>query len=94
MEIEIEREQFVKMLYELGLTEEQLNIVRMEFEKNDGLVDAEEMVALLEKFGYSKPSILSFLRQLNIDERNLVHIFSLAKMRQATKGLVNVTLEA
>lgn len=93
MEIEIEREQFVKMLYELGLTEAQTNILKLEFEKNDGLVAAEDLVALLEKFGYSKPTILSFLRQLGVDEKNLIHVFSLVKMRKATKGMVNVSLE-
>ncbi len=93
MHVEIEREQFVKMLYELGLTESQVNIMKLEFEKSDGNVNAEELVSLFEKFGYSKPSILSFLRQLGVDEKNLIHIFSLVKMRKATKGMVNVSLE-
>ncbi len=93
MDIEIEREQFLRMLYELGLNESQSTIVKMEFEKNDGLVDAEQLVSLLEKFGYSKSSILSFLRQVGIDEKNLIKIFSLVKMRKATKGVVNVVLQ-
>ncbi|MBU1166138.1 ATP-binding protein [Candidatus Micrarchaeota archaeon] len=93
MMVEIEREQFVRMLYELGLTESQLSMVKSEFEKGDGLLDGEKLVAVLEKFGYAKPSIISFLRQLGIDEKNLVRIFSLAKMRKATKGVVNVVLE-
>lgn len=93
MEIEIEREQLVKMLYELGLTESQVNIVKLEFEKSDGLVGAEDLVTLLEKFGYSKPNILSFLRQLGVNEKNLIHVFSLVKLRKATKGVVNVSLE-
>ena len=93
MDLEIEREQLVKMLYELGLTESQLGLMKREFEKNDGLLDGEQFVAMLEKFGYSKSSIISFLRQLGVDERNLVRIFSLVKMRKATKGLVDVVLE-
>lgn len=93
MEVEIEREQLVKMLYELGLNEEQVNLLKTEFEKNDGTLNAEDMVRFLEKFGYSKPTILSFLRQLGVTEKNLIHIFSLVKMRKATKGMVNVTLE-
>lgn len=90
---EIEREQFVRMLYELGLTESQLNLIKSEFQKGDGLLDGEQLVAILEKFGYSKPSIISFLRQLGINEKNLIRIFSLVKMRKATKGVVNVVLE-
>lgn len=93
MEIEIEKEQFLRMLYELGLNESQINIVKLEFEKNDGFAEGEHLVAMLEKFGYSKSSIISFLRQLGMDEKNLIRIFSLAKMRKATKGVVNVALE-
>jgi hypothetical protein len=93
MDIEVEREQLVKMLYELGLTEDQLSLIKMEFEKSDGLMDSEKFVATLEKFGYSKSAIISFLRQLGMDERNLIRTFSLVKMRKATKGLVDVVLE-
>lgn len=93
MDIEIEREQMVKMLYELGLNESQLGIIRREFDKNDGLIEGEHFVSALEKFGYSKSAIISFLRQLGVDEKNLIRIFSLVKMRKATKGLVNVVLE-
>ena len=93
MLVEIEREQFVRMLYEMGLTETQLNMLKSEFEKGDGLIDGEHLVAVLEKFGYSKPSIISFLRQLGIDEKNLIRVFSLVRMRKATKGVVNVVLE-
>jgi len=93
MDKEIEREQLVKALYELGLTESQLSLVKREFEKNDGLMEGEHFVALLEKFGYSKSAIIAFLRQIGIDEKNLVRIFSLVKMRKATKGLVDVVLE-
>ena len=57
-------------------------------------MDGEKLVAILEKFGYSKSSVITFLRQLGIDERNLIKIFSLVKLRKATKGVVNVVLEA
>ncbi|GAF86099.1 unnamed protein product, partial [marine sediment metagenome] len=86
-------EQFVRMLYELGLNEGQLSLLKSEFEKGDGTLDGEKLVAVLEKFGYARPSIISFLRQLGIDEKNLIRIFSLVKMRRATKGVVNVVLE-
>ncbi|MBI2079186.1 ATP-binding protein [Candidatus Micrarchaeota archaeon] len=93
MEVEIERDQLMKMLYELGLNESQLGILKLEFEKNDGLLDAENIVGLLEKFGYSKSSIIAFLRQLGIEEKDIIKIFSLVKMRKATKGVVNVVVE-
>jgi DNA helicase HerA-like ATPase len=93
MDVEIEREQMVKMLYELGLNESQLGLIKREFDKNDGLIEGEQFVALLEKFGYSKSAIISFLRQLGVKEKDLIQIFSLVKMRKATKGVVNVVLE-
>lgn len=93
MIVEIEREQFVRMLYEMGINESQLNMIKNEFERGDGLMDGEQIVAILEKFGYSKPSIISFLRQLGIDEKNLIRVFSLVRMRKAQKGVVNVVLE-
>jgi len=93
MDIEIEREQFIRMLYELGLNESQIEIIRKEFEKKDGIVDGESIVEMLERFGYSKSSIISFLRQVGFEEKNLIRIFSLAKMRKATKGVVNVVME-
>ncbi|MDO8554768.1 MAG: ATP-binding protein [Candidatus Micrarchaeota archaeon] len=93
MDVEIEREQFIKMLYEIGLNEGQINTLKLEFEKNDGIVEGERLVSILEKFGYSKPSIISFLRQLGIDEKNLIHIFSLVRMRKASKGVVNIVLD-
>ncbi|MBN1169512.1 ATP-binding protein [Candidatus Micrarchaeota archaeon] len=93
MNVEIEREQFVRMLYELGLTESQLSMIKAEFEKGDGLLEGEQLVAILEKFGYSRPSIISFLRQLSIDEKNLIKVFSLVRMRKATKGVVHLVME-
>ena len=93
MNVEIEREQFVRMLYELGLNESQLNLVKAAFEKGDGLLEGEQLVAILEKFGYSRPSIISFLRQLGIDEKNLIKVFSLVRMRKATKGVVHLVME-
>ena len=93
MDIEIEREQFIRMLYELGLNEGQIEIIRKEFEKKDGIVEGETIVDTLERFGYSKSSIISFLRQVGFEEKNLIKIFSLAKMRKATKGVVNVVVE-
>lgn len=93
MEIEIEREQLIKMLYELQLNESQIELVKAEFERNDGIMDAEKIVSMLEKFGYAKSIIMSLLRQLGIDEKNLIKVFSLVKMRKARKGVANIVLD-
>lgn len=92
MSVEKEREQFCNMLYELGLTDEQIGLVKNEFEKGDGTMDATAFVSLLEKFGYSPSSIMGFLRQLEVDEKDIVEIFTLTRRRKAAKGLVDLTL--
>ena len=93
MTIEVEREQFSRMLYELGLTDEQINLVKVDFERGDGVLEASTLVSLLEKFGYSHTSIMTFLRQLGVEEKFIVEVFSLTRRRRATKGVVDLKLE-
>lgn len=93
MTIEVEREQFSRMLYELGLTDEQINLVKVEFERGDGVLEASALVSLLEKFGYSHTSIMTFLRQLGVEEKFIVEVFSLTRRRRATKGVVDLKLK-
>ncbi|MCK4318955.1 ATP-binding protein [Candidatus Micrarchaeota archaeon] len=93
MDVEVEREQFSRMLFELGLSDEQINMVKLEFEKNDGVIKATTFVSMLERFGYARSSIITFLRQMGVEERNIVEIFSLIRKRKASKGLVDLVLE-
>lgn len=93
MEIEIEREQFMRMLYELGLNEEQMNIIKNSFEKSDGALSGTKIIELLETFGYSKTIIISFLRQLGVHEKNIIQMFSLAKRKKAVRGVVDIVFE-
>ncbi|MFP3949610.1 MAG: ATP-binding protein [Candidatus Micrarchaeia archaeon] len=93
MTIEVEREQFSRMLYELGLTDEQINLVKVDFERGDGVLEASHLVSLLEKFGYSHTSIMTFLRQLGVEEKFIVEVFSLTRRRKATKGVVDMRLK-
>jgi len=93
MEIEIDKDQFVHMLFEQGLDDGQVSLVKSEFEKSDGIINGEKLVFLFEKFGFSKSSIISFLRQLGVSEKNIIHIFSLVKIRSAKKGIVGVIVE-
>ncbi len=93
MTIEVEREQLSRMLYELGLTDEQINLVKVDFERGDGVLEASTLVSLLEKFGYSHTSVMTFLRQLGVEEKFIVEVFSLTRRRHATKGVVDLKLE-
>ena len=93
MEIEMEREQLVKLLYELGLGEEQVGMVRSAFEKGDGVLSGTKIIEMLETFGYSRASILSFLRQLGIPEKSIIGMFSLARRKKASRGVADIILE-
>lgn len=93
MEIEIEREQLIRMLYELGLNEEQMGIVRSSFEKGDGTLTGTRIISMLETFGYSRASILSLLRQLGVPEKSIIEMFSLARRKKASRGVADVILE-
>ncbi|MFA5349636.1 MAG: hypothetical protein WC309_04735, partial [Candidatus Paceibacterota bacterium] len=93
MEVEMEKDQFLRMLLEQGLDESQISLIRSEFEKSDGILNAEKLVFLLEIFGYSTSSVISFLRQLGVPEKEIISIFSLVKMRRAKKGVVDLVLE-
>ena len=93
VEIEVEKDQFIRTLFEQGLDDSQVSLVKGEFEKGDGTINGEKLVALFEKFGYSKSSIISFLRQLGVAEKDIIHIFSLVKIRKAKKGVVDVVMD-
>ncbi|VVB98381.1 DNA import protein CedB [uncultured archaeon] len=93
MEMEIEREQFMRALYELGLTEDQMSIIRSAFEKADGTLSGTKIVEALETFGYSKAAIISFLRQLGIPEKGIIEMFSLARRKKASRGVADIVLE-
>jgi len=93
MAIEMEREQFIKLLYGMGLSDEQINMIRQEFEKNDGKMDGVKLVGMLEKFGYARSSIIAFMRQIGAEERSIVQLFALLKRRTAEKGVVDLYLE-
>jgi len=92
-DVEIEREQFSRMLFELGLNDEQINLIKVEFERGDGGMDATDFVGMLEKFGYSPSSIMTFLRELGVDEKYIVEVFSLTRRRKASKGIVDLQMK-
>ncbi|MBN2478585.1 DUF87 domain-containing protein [Candidatus Micrarchaeota archaeon] len=93
MDVEVEKDQLMRMLYEQGLDDSQVSLIKAEFEKNDGILEAEKLVSFFEKFGYSRSSIISFLRQLGVKEKRIINIFSLVKMRRASKGVVDLIPE-
>lgn len=93
MEVEIEREQFMRALYEIGMNDEQMGRVQEAFEKGDGTLSGARIIGMFEAFGYSKASILSFLRKMGIPEKSIIEMFALARRSRASRGVADIVLE-
>ena len=76
MEIEFEKESFRRKLLEFGLTDKQVAQIVMKFEANDNRLNIIEIIHDLEKFGYARSVVISFLRELGIRDTDIVNLFS------------------
>ena len=72
MDLEFERNELSSHLLSFGLTDAQARTVLAEFERHSFSLGASEFAALLEKFGYSRASAISLLRELGASERDLL----------------------
>ena len=75
MNLEFERGEVASRLLSFGLTDAQARAVLSEFERHSFSLQASEFAALLEKFGYSRASTISLLRELGASERDLLSAF-------------------
>ena len=76
MDLEFERGELSSKLLSFGLTDAQARAVLSEFERHSFSLAASEFAALLEKFGYSRASAISLLRELGATERELLSALS------------------
>jgi hypothetical protein len=76
MELEFEKDDFKRRLVELGLADSQMREVASEFEKSDYRLSALSIISMLEKYGYDRSVILSFLRGLGVRDAELAGLFS------------------
>jgi len=72
MDLEFERGELASRLLSFGLTDAQSRAVLSEFERHSFSLGASEFAALLEKFGYSRASAITLLRELGASERDLL----------------------
>jgi len=76
MDLEFDRENFVRALVRFGLTDSQIAQVNGEFERADYVLDVFSFVRLLDKFGYSRSLVVSFLRELGIKDANIAGVYA------------------
>ena len=76
MDLEFERGELSFRLLSFGLTDAQARAVLSEFERHSFSLDVSEFASLLEKFGHSRASAISLLRELGATERDLLSALS------------------
>lgn len=75
MGIELEREEFRKRLWRLGLSDTQLRELSQAFDGNGNRLGAEELARRLSAFGLSRSATLNFLRSLGMKDADLLALF-------------------
>jgi hypothetical protein len=76
MDLEFERGELSSRLLSFGLAEGQVSSMLLEFEQRSFSLDACQFMAALGKFGYSRASAISLLRELGASERELLSLLS------------------
>ena len=77
MDLEFERGELSSKLLSFGLTDAQTHAILSEFERHSFSLGASEFASLLEKFGHSRASAISLLRELGATERDMLSALSL-----------------
>lgn len=81
MEVEIEREEFRRRLWQLGCSDKQAATLCSLFESNDRSFSASDLASELVKYGFSRPVILVFLRELGLPDSDIISLFSQIEAR-------------
>jgi DNA helicase HerA-like ATPase len=89
MELVFEKGALCRRLVSFGLSEKQTSAILMEFERRNYSLEAHDFISCLERFGHSRASAISLLRQMGASEASLLAAFS---PRQA--NAVDVRLRA
>lgn len=96
MDLEFDRENLMRSLVRLGLSDSQLAQVNSEFERADYVLDIFSFVSLLEKFGFGRALVVSYLRGLGIKDASIASIYSrieLAKMGVESDKIARLVVE-
>ena len=76
MDLEFEKGELARKMLSFGLTDRQSAALLAEFERKSFSLSAPEFVHLLERFGHSRASAISLLRELGATEKDLLSLFS------------------
>lgn len=76
MDLEFEKGELARRLLSFGLSDRQCGSLLAEFERRSFSMGAPEFVSLLGRFGHSRASAISLLRELGAGEKDLLQLFS------------------
>ncbi|MEM2962959.1 MAG: ATP-binding protein [Candidatus Anstonellales archaeon] len=76
MKFEFEKEELRRKLHLFGLQDEQVSEILLRFSLSGNTIPAQELVSLLEKYGFARTRILSLFRELGAPEASLLSLFS------------------
>ncbi|OIO21367.1 hypothetical protein AUJ17_03510 [Candidatus Micrarchaeota archaeon CG1_02_47_40] len=76
LKFEFEKEDLKRKLLSFGLDDAQTAEIVQKFAASQNTLSAEELVLLLEKYGFSRSRIISLLRELGAGEESLISLFS------------------
>jgi len=76
MDLEFERGELASRLLSFGLSDKQVALLLSDFEQHSFSLEASQFMAALGRFGHSRASAISLLRELGASERELLSAFS------------------
>ena len=76
MNLEFERGEISSRLLSFGLTDKQVSHLLSDFERHSFSLEASQFASALERFGHSRASAISLLRELGASERDLLSALS------------------
>ncbi|MEM4348590.1 MAG: ATP-binding protein [Candidatus Anstonellaceae archaeon] len=88
MDLEFEKEELLRKLVSCGLSDKQAKLVASEFARHNYSISASQFVFLIEKFGYGRSFLVSLLRELGAEEKDIISVFSSAKKPQQEPALL------
>ncbi|MEM4367366.1 MAG: ATP-binding protein [Candidatus Anstonellales archaeon] len=94
--VSFEKETFRRRLRQFGLDEEKIEEISGAFEKKNRHMDIVYFVIMLERFNINRDNIVSFLKEIGIDDSTIINIFTKVdykKMDLVDKDVMQIVLE-
>jgi hypothetical protein len=89
--ISFEKEELKRKLRSYGLEEVHIEAIAENFEKHNRHLDVINFTIDIERYGITRASITSFLKDLGVDDSTIINIFSKADFKRLGLGDRDIT---